>query len=162
MKASIVLVVLGTSGLFSCAKDNPEKALTLENSTVLFGSYYDECGGEQCIEIYKLDTVTQSLSEDTKDDYPTSASPYDGTYVARTTAEFDAVKDLVQQIPLTLLAKEGVVIGQPDAGDWGGYYLEVQNGEERRYWLIDTKKENLPAYLHSFTDVLRARLNQLQ
>ncbi|MCR5888785.1 hypothetical protein LRS06_13605 [Hymenobacter sp. J193] len=141
MKASIVLTVLSTLGLFSCAKDNPEKALTLENSTVLFGSYYGECSGEECIEIYKLDTAAQSLAEDTKDEYPTSASPYAGAYTARTTAEFDAVKDLVQQIPLTLLAKEDVVIGQPDAGDWGGYYLEVQNGEQRRYWLIDTKKK---------------------
>jgi len=33
------------------------------------------------------------------------------------------------------------VIGQPDAGDWGGLYVEIKCvGEPVQYWFIDQKK----------------------
>ncbi len=44
------------------------------------------------------------------------------------------------------------MIGQPDAGDWGGIYVEYKFNSVRKFWLIDQKKSNIPAYLHEFVD----------
>ncbi|TGE22150.1 hypothetical protein E5K00_18045 [Hymenobacter aquaticus] len=102
------------------------------------------------------------LQEDTQDTYPSSSAPYSGTFVARSPADYTLVKDLIQQVPADLLREKSTVIGSPDAGDWGGYYVEVTQAGQRRFWLIDTQKRNLPAYLHAFVDTLEVRLDKLQ
>ncbi|MCB2407345.1 hypothetical protein [Hymenobacter lucidus] len=156
------VAALATVGLSACGKENVEKSTDFDQSAILFGSFYGECAGEGCIDIYKLDTKAQTLQEDTRDTYPSSDAPYNGTFVARSQAEYNLVKDLIQQIPAGLLQEQGSVIGSPDAGDWGGYYVEVNQAGKRRHWLIDTQKRNLPAYLHPFADTLEVRLNKLR
>ncbi|PJJ54975.1 hypothetical protein [Hymenobacter chitinivorans] len=158
----LAVVALTTIGLSACDKEQVESSAEFDQTPILFGSFYGECQGESCIEIYKLDTQAQTLQEDTKDAYPRSDAPYDGTFAARSLAEYTLVKDLVSQIPAELLREKGPVIGSPDAGDWGGYYVEVQQAGQRRFWLIDTQKRNLPVYLHAFTDTLKVRLSKLR
>ncbi|UPL48267.1 hypothetical protein [Hymenobacter sublimis] len=147
---------MATTFLMACAKENAAP------STLVFGHFYGECSGERCIEIYQLNTRARTLAEDTQDQYPSATTPYQGQFVARPTTDYTQVSDLPNLIPTQLLAESGHVIGQPDAGDWGGYYLELNDQGTRRFWLIDTQKRNIPAYLHPLVDTLQSRIARLQ
>lgn len=60
--------------------------------------------------------------------------------------------------PNDLLDITEKVIGQPDAGDWGGLYIEYSRNEIRQFWLIDRNKSNVPSYLHGFIDKVNERI----
>ena len=141
---------------FTCCKKEKCATSEITNDYLVFGSFYGECFGEQCIEIYKLDN--HHLYEDTRDMYPGSTQPYQGSYQKLHDSLYSQVQHITMKVPAQLLQETGSVIGQPDAGDWGGYYLETKQNGQVRFWLIDTKKENLPSYLHPFVDELAVKL----
>ncbi|TGE10229.1 hypothetical protein [Hymenobacter fodinae] len=143
----------------SCAEDDTPAEPRADE--LIFGQFYGECSGERCIEIYKFDARKQELAEDVKDLYPTAGTPYEGEYTLLASSFYRHAEDLVQYIPAQLLREANGPIGQPDAGDWGGYYLEVNKNGKRGFWLIDTQKRNLPAYLHPLVDTLQARIDKL-
>ena len=122
----------------SCDKvDQSAQPMAGELSYFIFGHFYGECGGEGCVEIYKLEKGT--LFEDTTDIYPTWMTPYDGTYISLPDEKFELVKDIVEHFPEELYAETENVLGQPDAGDWGGIYVEIKyvNDEENSgFWII--------------------------
>ncbi len=154
----IVCALFCLFGLFAC---EPDDEAVLTPDYLVFGQYYGECaGGEICVEIYKL--ADKSLYEDTNDLYPNPNKRYTGNYVLQDAAQYEKVKDLIKAVPAKLLKEETTVIGQPDAGDWGGYYIEVRKKRVRKFYLIDTKQENIPPYLHLFTDKVKASIRQLQ
>jgi hypothetical protein len=146
--------------LCSCDKDKNPVSPDSSNE-LIFGQFYGECFGERCIDIYKLDGRSKELLEDTRDAYPSASEPYDGDYAAVDASFYPYAEDLAQYIPEQLLRQANGPVGQPDAGDWGGYYLEVSENGKRRFWLIDTQKSNLPTYLHPLADTLRARIDRL-
>jgi hypothetical protein len=123
---------------------------------ILFGHFFGECGGEECIEIFKL--TDKSLYEDILDWYPVSTKPYDGIYKLCDHSLFEKVKDLKTKMPDDLLKEEAVVIGQPDAGDWGGIYFEISSKGIRHFWLIDEMESNLPEYLVPFVTEIEAKI----
>ncbi|GGG31426.1 hypothetical protein [Hymenobacter glacieicola] len=147
---------MAATSLTACTKDE------VAPDTLVFGQFYGECAGERCIEIYQLTPRARTLAEDTQDKYPSFTSPYQGQFVARSATDYAKVSDLPDLIPAKLLAESAHVIGQPDAGDWGGYYVELNDHGTRRFWLIDTQKQNIPAYLHPLVDTLQSRIAQLQ
>jgi hypothetical protein len=156
---SLAAALLGIGMLTACGKEN---ATPTAGNTLVFGSFYGECIGPDCIQIFHLNLSNQTLAEDINDLYPSPTATYNGQFVARSTANFQRVQGLLQQVPRRLLSERAHVIGQPDAGDWGGYYVEVQHAGVRRFWLIDTQKENIPTYLHAFTDSLKANIRALR
>jgi hypothetical protein len=114
----------------------------------IFGTYYGECMGEGCIETFKLENET--LFEDQKDSYA-GPFPYPGEWEALSKDKYELAKDLPAAFPSALFEESETTIGMPDAGDWGGIYLEVKTAEgERFYWNIDTVADNLPQYLRDF------------
>lgn len=115
---------------------------------ILFGHFYGFCQGEKCVEIFKL--TSRALYEDTNDNYPNQRTPYEGNFQKLDQSLFEKVKDLASKVPQELLATDSGVIGQPDAGDWGGLYFEISNQGKKQYWLIDKMKTNLPEYLRPF------------
>ena len=115
---------------------------------ILFGHFYGFCQGEKCIEIFKL--TTTALYEDTNDKYPNQSKPYEGAFQQLDQSLFEKVKDLASKVPQELLATDSGVIGQPDAGDWGGLYFEISVHGKKQYWLMDKMKTNLPDYLRPF------------
>jgi hypothetical protein len=127
---------------------------------LVFGHFYGFCQGERCVEIFRVDP--RNLYEDTKDVYPTSTRPYEGNYVLQSDPQYQKVRDLSNHIPAKLLKEENTVIGQPDAGDWGGIYIEIKKNRQHRFFLIDKKRENIPAYLHPFIEEVEAAIAQLQ
>jgi hypothetical protein len=126
---------------------------------ILFGHFFGECGGEECIEIFKM--TDNSIYEDILDWYPGSVKPYDGIYKLLNQSLFEKVKDLKAKIPADLLIEEDVVIGQPDAGDWGGIYFEIADKGIRRFWLIDKNQSNLPGYLIPFVTEIEAKIYRI-
>jgi hypothetical protein len=74
----------------SCKK---EKALPSTSDYLIFGHFNGMCIGENCIEIFKLDSCR--LYEDNRDIYPERDTFYVGTYSQLTNQQFNAVKDLV-------------------------------------------------------------------
>lgn len=143
MKKIICVVLI----LMSCQQDD-----LIESGSsydyILFGHFYGFCEGEKCIEIFKL--TSTALFEDTNDKYPDQSKPYEGVFHQLDQALFEKVKDLTEKIPQELMTTDSGVIGQPDAGDWGGLYFELSSDGKKQYWLIDKMKTNLPEYLKSF------------
>lgn len=162
MLKPILLLVAGLLAWPALTACHKSEASPKSPDTLIFGSFAGECVGESCIEIFKLDPAHQTLAEDTNDKYPSFTEPYKGAYVPRSQASYQRTLPLRRQVPTQLLNTMANVIGQPDAGDWGGYYVEVEHNGIRRFWLIDTKKENIPAYLHAFTDSLGVHIRALQ
>lgn len=143
--------------LTSCKKDNVE----LSNSDyIIFGHFYGECGGEGCVEIFRLEEG--KLFEDTKDKYPNSNDFYVGNYVQLSEQKFNITKDLTSSFPTDLLNETSTVIGQPDAGDWGGLYVEYNFTGIRKFWLLDQMKSNVPTKYHEFIDKVNEKITKLQ
>ncbi|ALI98221.1 hypothetical protein [Rufibacter tibetensis] len=153
----ILFYCLAVLTLVSCQEDDA----TLESPDYLvFGHYHGFCGGESCIEIFKIQDG--QLYEDTNDRYPSSNKPYEANFVLKSLDLFEKVKDLPHLVPTRLLQEDRTVIGSPDATDGGGYYLEVGVNGMRRYFLIDKFRHNVPEYLHPFLDQVEASIAKLK
>lgn len=156
-RAILYIICLSFLLLTSCEKDEIE----LSNSDyIIFGHFYGLCSGEQCIEIFKLEK--EKLFEDTRDQYPSSNDFYDGNYVQLSQQKFDEIKDLKDSFPTDLLDETEVIIGQPDAGDWGGLYIEYNLNGVRKFWLLDQKKDNVPTKYLDFIDKVNEKISLLQ
>lgn len=104
--------------------------------------------GEGCIETFRL--KDEKLYEDQKDSYG-GPFPYPGEWTALENDKYELVKFLPNEFPFALLDETETTIGMPDAGDWGGIYIEVETTKGNRYyWNIDTMEDNLPEYLREF------------
>jgi hypothetical protein len=90
--------------------------------------------------------------EDQNDMYPGDKDFYDGNFLYLGQCLFNRVKDLADYFPNKLLSVSAHVIGQPDNRDQGGLYIEYNYYGDRRFWLIDRDKNNVPEYLHGFID----------
>jgi hypothetical protein len=155
-KISFIILFLSII-IVSCKRDHDQ----VPNSDYLiFGHFYGECGGENYIEIFKLGN--DNLFEDTKDQYPNTNSFYDGSYVKLSDEKFNLTKDLMDFFPYDLLNETNTVIGQTDAGDWGGLYIEYNFNGTRKFWLMDLMKTNVPAKYHNFIDKIVEKTDQLK
>lgn len=149
----ILVVALGCS-------DTPEPQWEFDQSTFIFGQFYGFCLGESCIEIFSIDGGR--LYEDTSDRYPAYDAPYVGTYRLLPDEKYQLVRDIPELVPSELISNHDTVIGQPDAGDWGGYYLEFHDRGRRRFWLMDKNELNLPEELKPFARLLGERIALIQ
>ena len=141
----------------SCKKDELHLSVT---DYMIFGHFYGECKGEACIEIFRLEQ--NQLLEDTKDQYPNSTDFYEGKYYQLPAQKYEDVKDILTFFPKDLLNEPNRVIGQPDAGDWGGLYIEYNVNGLRKFWLIDQMKNNVPAKYHAFIVKVNEKIAMLQ
>ena len=138
---------------FGCSKPGGDIVLVnADTAYFIFGHFYGECSGEQCIETFKLQGG--KLFEDSNDIYglavAASPNPYQGNFQELDQSIFEEVTGLENEIPAELFFELDTVIGQPDAGDWGGFYIEHYDGTTVRKWAIDTAESNIPQYLHDF------------
>lgn len=157
-KALLASTLLTVTMLTGCEQEKVDPSADY----LVFGRYHGQCRGESCIEIFKIDQSTHRLYEDTKDGYPAADAPYDGQYALQSPPRYAQVQTLPQQIPAQLLTQPLGIIGQPDFADGGGYYVEVSDNGQRKFWLIDTQKDNIPTYLYPFVDELAAKIDSLQ
>ena len=156
MKAKILLALLtGFILLTSCNKEDEIKLS--DGDYLVFGHFYGECMGEACVEIFKLED--SRLLEDSKDVYPGQSNFYEGNYYELSKENYEQVKDIIDFFPENLLNENDLVIGQPDAGDWGGLYIEYNYKGVRKFWLLDQMKSNVPNYLHEFIDEVNEKID---
>ncbi len=144
--------------VFGCDKNDEQiNQKTGEFAYFTFGHFYGECGGEACVEIYRLDAA--QLQEDTTDVYPNSSTPYDGSFIVLPQDKFELVKEIIEYFPEELYGETNNVLGIPDGGDWGGIYVEINyiNDEARSgFWLLDQNSYNMPDVYNAFV----ARINE--
>lgn len=143
--------------LTSCCNDDLKPS---KSGYIIFGHFYGECLGEKCIEIFRLEE--DKLFEDRNDRYPSSNGFYAGKWEKLSSQKFNDTKDLIDDFPMGLLTEPSIVIGQPDAGDWGGLYIEYNFDGIRKFWLLDQMKRNVPNEYHNFIDKVNEKINQLQ
>jgi hypothetical protein len=147
---AIFIVVLCFS---ACSKEDSSS----DSDYLIFGHFYGECGGESCIEIYKIDE--NGLYEDQNDIYPINLNFYDGDFIKLPHHKYEEVKDLISYFPNGLFNESEIVIGSPDAGDWGGLYVEYNFDGKREFWLLDQLHQNVPHYLHAFIDEINYKIS---
>jgi hypothetical protein len=159
MKLILLLVLFVLILLITKCINNSE--IEENKNYLVFGDFYGECFGEGCVDIYKIQN--EKLFEDTLDIYPSYLEmPQKTSYIQLSHLQFLAVKDIWYYFPDSLYIETEILIGQPDAADGGGFYLETNKNGKQQYWLIDKIKSNVPGYLHSFMDSLDNKLNLLQ
>jgi hypothetical protein len=149
---SFIMLLFGCSESDSSNNSNPE-------GTLVFGRFYGFCGGEECIEIFKLSPV--ALFEDTLDNYPT-AENHNTNFVPLNANKFAQTKDLVNFFPMALFNESNTFIGSPDVADGGGLYIVYTKNGIQKKWYIDLVKENVPVNYHNFIDKVNEKIDLLQ
>jgi hypothetical protein len=150
MKKTIYLFLLSLF-IFSCSSDDDKLIGDLDY--LIFGHFYGECFGETCIETFKLEN--EKLFEDSNDNY--ASGPYN--FEVLENDKFELVKDLIDSLPSELLSNSETTIGCPDCADGGGIFIEFSiNGIVKNY-TIDQSKNDIPSYLHDFTDKVNEKID---
>jgi len=158
----------------SCEEDdaisiNNTPGLSIENRLsensgpiLIFGRYYGRCLAESCIEIFWTDG--NNLLEDTVDAYPSSTSFYNGKFTRFMGSEEINTEKILSNIPSSLfLTKSSFnVVGTPDAGDWGGIYLQYKNGDLQKQWLVDINTRNIPKELRNYILDINKTVDKIQ
>ena len=160
MQWKAIPVVAGMACMLLSACDDDAKPDQAKLDYLIFGDFYGECGGNGCVDLYKIES--EKVYEDTKDTYPGDNPVYSGQYTLRSDISFDQVKSLLDKFPEQLLDETETTLGMPDAGDWGGYYVEIVRNNSRRYWLIDKHRFEGDDYLIDFKTEMQAKLDQFE
>jgi len=155
IKISCTIITLFALLLLGC--EEKECCFAPPADYMVFGHFYGYCAGEGCIEIYRIDD--QSLLEDTLDLYPENTGFYSGDFNVQLPGEkYVLVNDLESFIPEELLNETSIVLGQPDAGDWGGIYFEINKGSTHQFWLLDQMDNNMPESYNAFVDKINEKI----
>ncbi len=137
----------------SCAKED----LSASIDTIIFGHFYGKCVGEECIETYKLEQ--NKLFEDLLDRYA-GGDHQNFAFSQLPDSLYDKMPDLFQSFPFQLIGKDNI-FGMPDAGDWGGIYVQIRQKGKTYWWLIDKAEDDLPVWLLPFKHEIEAAIELL-
>ena len=127
---SLVILILFSA----CSKDddNADCENPIQNSdTLIFGHFYGECIGEDCIQTYKLSDG--QLFEDTLDSYAGSG-PSD--FILLPQEDYDLVSDLMDFFPNELLSLADSTFGCPDCADQGGLFIRLESTADTSTFII--------------------------
>jgi len=149
-KLIFTLITVGI--LFSCNNDDDGDITINEQNFLVFGHFYGECGGEDCIETFKL--TDEKLFEDTIDDY----SGQNLEFEELENGIFLQVNDLPDFFPNQLLNESETVFGCPDCADGGGIFIQYSENGNVKSWRIDQVKSNVSSYLHDFIDEVNEKI----
>ncbi len=142
--------------LFSgCDKGNSSSTANADR-TLLFGTYYGECIGEQCVEIFKL--TDSQLFEDIEDSYAGQGS---FSFFPLSNEQFEKAKGLRSAIPQELLSQPDSTFGCPDCVDQGGVFIQVITDGNPQTWRVDQNLSQVPAYLHSFVNQINTTVDAI-
>ena len=149
--SKVLFLILFLLTLNSCSDDGVDLNSS-EDDYLIFGHFYGECGGEGCIETFKL--TIDKLYEDTNDNY----GGVDFNFIEMSMDKFDLVTGLENGFPKELLDATEDQFGCPDCGDWGGYYVEYSKDGIKMSWTIDTMIDDIPSYLHDFVGDIQDKI----
>lgn len=148
-KFILILSFIGV--LLSC--DTKDNGVELNaNDFLVFGHFYGECQGEDCVETFKL--TAENLFEDSADDY--NGQNLDFTELSN--EKFELVKDLKDAFPNQLLSESETTFGCPDCADGGGLFIQFADNDSTKSWRIDQNKDNVPSYMRGFIDKVNEKI----
>ena len=148
---TIQLFALTMMIFFISACDNEIKLS--ENDYLIFGHFYGECLGENCVETFKL--TNDKLFEDGTDNYFGNGT---FNFVELANGKFEQTKDLTDYFPMQLLTETETTFGCPDCADQGGIFIQYCKNGVIKSWRIDQSKTNVPTYLHNFVDKVNEKI----
>lgn len=154
----LLLLMITFSG--SCSKKEVQIPIDTSTDFVVFGRFYGFCGGESCIEIFKIQN--NELFEDSNDTYPKWDDFYVGNFQALSVEKYEMVSYLMVDFPTALLTDTNTVFGMPDASDGGGLYLEYHIGGVHKFWIFDQFQSNVPTQYHAFMNLINQKIDLLQ
>ena len=130
----------------------------------VFGHFYGECGGEGCVEMFKVEDG--KLYEDDLDDYPNYTTPIEAHWNELPGEKYDEVKNLSAEVPMELFDETDHVLGFPDGGDWGGIYVEFKysgnQASKSGFWLLDKNESNMAKVYNDFVDKIEEKIQLIQ
>lgn len=161
LKMKTTYLLLLVVGMMMTACDENDCCFGDNQAYFVFGHFYGECGGEGCIEIYKIQDG--KLYEDTNDNYPYNTSSYSGDWVQLSDAKYQAVKDIEEEVPVELFSEPSRIQGIPDGGDWGGvilqiYDLSLSDLTKTGTWLLDQNENNMDSIYNVFVDKVNEKI----
>jgi len=139
----LLLILAAVVLLIACTKSDNNMTINEQNFLV-FGHFYGFCGGESCVETFKL--TDEKLFEDTIDDYMGQNLEFEELE----SGLFLQVNDLPDFFPNQLLNESETVFGCPDCADGGGLFVQYSKNGNTKSWRIDQDYNNIPSYLHEF------------
>ena len=139
----LVLILAAVVLLIACTKSDNNMTINEQNFLV-FGHFYGFCGGESCVETFKL--TDEKLFEDTIDDYMGQNLEFEELE----SGLFLQVNDLPDFFPNQLLNESETVFGCPDCADGVGLFVQYSKNGNTKSWRIDQDYNNIPSYLHEF------------
>ena len=159
MKKLFFLILIYTSISCSNTDEKPAQLVLSGGDYIVFGRFYGFCGGEQCIEIYKLTATT--LSEDSLDMYPLMSNNTTN-FVPMPDQKFLLAQDLSAFFPISLLQETSTVFGTPDAYDQGGMIVEYNiDGVQKRFY-FDNNIQVVPDQYHIFLNKINQKIQLIQ
>ena len=151
IKLKLLTLVFAVVIFSSCNKDN--KIEMNESDYLIFGHFYGECVGEECVETFML--TDKKLYEDLNDKYSGREQYH---FIELKNGEYAEVKDLVDFFPSELWNENVTTFGCPDCIDQGGLHIEYKKDGVFKTWRIDQSKNDVPAYLHNFMDKINEKI----
>lgn len=139
--------------LSSCAKEDSTPSI----DTLIFGHFYGKCVGEQCIETYKIED--SRIYEDILDPYA-GGDHKNFAFQQMPDNLLLQIPDLIALFPQQLY-KSDLTLGMPDAGDWGGIYIQVRSQGVSHWWLIDKQEDSLPSWIIPFKQEVEKAIAKL-
>ncbi|WP_027076270.1 hypothetical protein [Maribacter antarcticus] len=148
-----LIFILSVGGiLFSCDNNDHDSIVINEENFLIFGHFFGECGGERCVETFKL--TDEKLFEDINDDYFGENLEFEELG----NGLFKQVNDLSNSFPNQLMSESETILGCPDCADGGGIFIQYSVNGSERSWRIDQRKVNIPSYLHNFIDEINTKI----
>ncbi|MEI1279631.1 hypothetical protein V6Z05_14980 [Leptospira venezuelensis] len=129
--------------------------LESEGNSLIFGKYAGECIF-RCVNIFKLEGGI--LSRNYLDQVSSVGHPFNGEYKIQPQEKYIITKDLLVHFPRCLIQDFNSKFGHPDEIDQGGFYIEANFEDQRRYWLFDVVRDNIPFEYRSFIDRVDEKL----
>ncbi len=162
MKSKLIFIL--TLTMFYCCSDDKQlednKTLTLlGNDYLIFGSFYGYCGGERCVETFKL-TATE-LFEDSLDKY-SFGSDYATNFILMPNNKFLLAQNITANFPLNLLSENNKTFGMPDAYDQGGIRIQFNINGSQKLFYFDNDLKNVPQQYHVFLNKVKEKIQLLQ
>lgn len=172
---TLVIIVISLVFINSCSNDDvynyneePEaKYIALDkadskSATLVFGRYYGKCQGNYCVKIFKL--KNKQLKAEVKSTMPILGTYYDGDFSKIKVSDKVNITELFSEFPTFLLGskEEFSVIGTPDAGDWGGLYLEYNDAKLHKQWFLDLNTNNVPKELINYVFLINEKINLIE
>jgi len=150
----------------SCSDDDASALMPIDNSLpdrgviLTFGRYYERCDGVACVEIFQLNNGV--LLEDTLDKIPSSDYFYKGNFSVGIDVTPVSVSRLVADFPQDLFIERNIMIGDQVTRDKTVIYIEYEDANEHRFWLINLTSNDFPKYLEAYVGELNNIIDALE